>query len=144
VRSRRGRHAVSPENLIRILIAPLSIPESQHSANHHNAHRGQQQHQHRAIQRLLTLLRSGPRIRIAHRATLPKRRRCPESTGQQKNCENITQKCHDFCPIPTPLGGGFTRSASGKKKKYIITKHPVTEITSIQRMIAFSNFKCMK
>jgi hypothetical protein len=36
------------------------------------------------------------------------------------------------------------RPASGKKKKYMITKQPVTAITSIHRMIAFSNFKCMK
>src|SRR5271169_1594668 len=32
------------------------------------------------------------------------------------------------CCTPTPLGGGFTRSASGKKKKYMMMKHAVTEI----------------
>jgi hypothetical protein len=36
------------------------------------------------------------------------------------------------------------RPASGKKKKYIMMKHAVTENTSIQRMSARSNFKCMK
>src|SRR5579872_2353898 len=48
------------------------------------------------------------------------------------------------CCTPTPFGGGCTLSASGKKKKYMMMKHAVTEITSIHRMIAFSNFKCMK
>src|SRR5450631_3914228 len=46
--------------------------------------------------------------------------------------------------MPTPFGGGCTRSASGKKKKNMIMKHAVTEITNIQRISAFSNFKCMK
>jgi len=36
------------------------------------------------------------------------------------------------------------RPASGKKKKYIMMKHAVTDNTSIHRMIARSNFKCMK
>jgi hypothetical protein len=130
--------------LIRILIAPLPIPNREHSAENHYSNRRQQQHQHGLIQRLLALLRRGLGIRIAHRAALTESRRCPERTRQQKDCERITQKCHDCCPIPTPFGGGWTRSASGKKKKYIITKHAVTAITSIQRMIAFSNFRCMK
>jgi hypothetical protein len=36
------------------------------------------------------------------------------------------------------------RPASGKKKKYMVSDHAVTESTSIQRMSARSNFKCMK
>lgn len=36
------------------------------------------------------------------------------------------------------------RPASGKKKKYMMMKHAVTDNTSIQRMRARSNFKCMK
>src|SRR5271169_6525366 len=48
------------------------------------------------------------------------------------------------CCKPTPFGGGCTRSASGKKKKYMMTKHAVTEITSSQRIKAFSNFRCIK
>jgi hypothetical protein len=36
------------------------------------------------------------------------------------------------------------RPASGKKKKYMMMKHAVTENTSIHRMSARSNFRCMK
>src|SRR5689334_15831970 len=38
----------------------------------------------------------------------------------------------------------MTRFASGKKKKYMITKHATTERTSTHRIKAISNFKCMK
>ena len=37
-----------------------------------------------------------------------------------------------------------TRPASGKKKKYIMMKHAVTDNTSIHRISARSNFRCMK
>jgi hypothetical protein len=130
--------------LIRILVAPFPIPNGENSAKNHDSDRRQQQHQYGPVQRLLAFLGCGLGIGITHRAALTESRRCPERTGQQKDCERITQKCHDCCPIPTPFGGGWTRSASGKKKQYIITKHAVTAITSIHRMIAFSNFRCMK
>lgn len=52
----------------------------------------------------------------------------------------------NFIAIPYPYRTPRRkmRPASGKKKKYMITKQPVTEITSNQRISAVSNFKCMK
>jgi len=94
------------EGLILILIAPLPIPESQSNPKHHNSNRRQQQHQHGPVQSLLTFFGRAPRIRIAHGAALSVSGRGPERTRQQKDCERIAKTGHDFCPIPTPFGGG--------------------------------------
>jgi hypothetical protein len=133
------------ESLILLLIAPLSIPESQTKTKDHNSNRRKQQHEHRPVQRLLAFLRRAPGVSIAHRAALPKAGHGANAEHRQqcKSSSFATKKRHrdsQFYFTPSRR----IRSASGKKKKYMITKQPLTAITSNQRMIAFSNFRCMK
>src|SRR5208282_3247698 len=54
-----------------VQVPPPSIAESQSHPHHHKSHRRNQQHQHRLVQRLLSLLGRGLRVRVAHSAALP-------------------------------------------------------------------------
>jgi hypothetical protein len=138
------------EPLIRFAVAALAVSQSKPKPKHHNSNRRNQQHQDRPIQSALPFFRRTLRNRIAHGAALRPGGHCRKAHQQQQHqkprfhCHELHTELPDPYCTPNPFGGGRMRPASGKKKQYIITKQAVTEITSIHRMIAFSNFRCMK
>ena len=62
-----------------------------------------------------------------------------ESSNSSDASRNFLTSFMTYCTPSRKI-----RPASGKKKKYMIMKHAVTESTSIHRMSARSNFRCMK
>ena len=138
-------------------VAPLPIANREPESHYHNAQGRHQHDKNCTIERALSFLRCSPRSGIAHGATLGEggtnskcQNRCQQRPAQlreeaHRNVEflYLPIQSSSYCK-PTPFGGGITRPASGKKKKYMITKQAVTDSTSIHRINDFSNFKCMK
>src|ERR1700680_3635217 len=133
-----------------LAVAPSPIPNGKAESQHHDAERRRQHYKDGAVKRALRFSGRGLRIGITHGAPLREGGSHPRRKNpSQQNPTILRKQIHrnaDLTPYckPTPFGGGSTRPASGKKKKYIMMKQAVTEITSIQRINAFSNFKCMK
>ena len=129
-----------------LLIAFFSIPKRKSNADRHSSKRWDQQNQNGPAQRALPILRRTLRALVAHLAPLREGRRCRERQHKSQHptgkapgeVNSVETSCHYFTP------NCKIRSASGKKKKYMITKQADTEITSSQRISARSNFRCMK
>jgi len=116
---------------------PLTrIANNQSGSQGDRTERRRHHEENRPVNRPLTFLGGGFRVSTAHRASLGKRRRCPQSQKQHGHGNFLVR--HHFTPIV------ITRSASGKKKKYMMMKHETTDKVIIQRISAFSNFRCMK
>ena len=111
-----------------------SEQKSQTNPNAHESEGREKQHEHAATDSALAILGGPRRVGVAHRAAL---RECGDAPQSKYGDENEEPSVH-FTPK------WIMRSASGKKKKYMMTKHADTEITSSQRMSARSNFRCMK
>ena len=60
----------------------------------------------------------------------------PKRTSNSKHSQTNLRSEAFMIPTATSLPTATTRPASGKKKKYMMMKHAVTEITSIQRISA--------
>jgi hypothetical protein len=79
--------------LIRILIPPLSVPESPPKPKHHNSYRRKQQHQNRPIEGLLAFFGRAFRSRIAHRAALAEAgHRANKKYSQQRQGPSFSAK----------------------------------------------------
>jgi hypothetical protein len=80
-----------------VQIPPPSIPESQSHPDQHKSHRRYQQHQHRPVQRLLSILRSGSGASVAHRATLPQRGQSKKTkdSGDEHYAKRPGNRTHD-------------------------------------------------
>jgi hypothetical protein len=91
------------ENLVRILIAPLSIPHRENGAEKHDSNRRQQQHEHGPVQRPLTLLGRGPGVCIAHCASLPEggHRASAKHNQQRKRPNFAVRKGHKTTSRPS-------------------------------------------
>jgi hypothetical protein len=138
--------------LIVFLVALLAVTKR---AAYTHSHRSDGEYKHdedRAVDGALGLFRRAFHGLIAHGASLGKSGRgrqgedpsqqCPAKFRQHAQCEFLLSR--QPYGNPTPLGGGNTRPASGKKKKYMMMKQAVTEVTISQRINAVSNFRCMK
>ncbi len=130
----------SVRDAVIFLIAPLSVANGEAESKNHDSDRRRQHYQDGPVQRPLTFLGRSLGRRITHGAALGERGRSPQRHQQQQ--ESQTRFPRMFHSYFTP--SVRTRPASGKKKKYMMMKHAVTENTSIQRIKAVSNFRCMK
>ncbi len=123
-------------------VAALAVADGETCSEEHYAHRRSQQDEDCPVQRALRGLGSGFRIGVAHGATLGEGRSSP-AAEKQEQCRDTPfgSEIHGSCHFTPRL---TIRPASGKKKKYMMMKQATTEKVSIQRIRAFSNFRCMK